>query len=169
MVLWATHHQRVLSVMMLGSSIRWVGCLTAHSVSQHSTPAGCCLLPPAARNSREAAVGVSALGSALQQTLQQSPAGIGQGGPMPPQTTQMMAGLIASEVVPLVKAELAGALGPWLAESNAALKRLDTRLAVSNKQLQSVHHLAAQIAINRPMYMSCLGAPLSWLSNFVCF
>lgn len=81
-------------------------------------------------------MGVSALGSALQQTLQHHPAAFaGQAGALPPQTAQMLAGIIASEVVPMVKAELARALGPWLAESNAALKRLDTRLAVSSKGL----------------------------------
>lgn len=95
-----------------------------------------------ARNSREAAVGVNALGSALQQTLQQGPAGLGQGGPIAPQAAQMLAGIIASEVVPLVKAELAGALGPWLAESNAALKRLDTRLAVSDSTVWHLCYLA---------------------------
>lgn len=99
-----------------------------HQKLEHCTHGCGCA---AARNSREAAVGVNALGSALQQTLQQGSAAMGQGAAIPPQTAQMLAGFIASEVVPLVKAELAGALGPWLAESNAALKRLDTRMAVS--------------------------------------
>jgi hypothetical protein len=44
---------------------------------------------------------------------------------------QNLAGIVASEVLPLVKAELAASIGPWLADSSASLKRLDTRLAVS--------------------------------------
>lgn len=41
-----------------------------------------------------------------------------------------MTGLVASEVLPLIKAELATSIGPWLADSSASLRRLDTRLAV---------------------------------------
>eukprot|EP00775_Hariotina_reticulata_P004825 gene4825-5073_t len=46
------------------------------------------------------------------------------------QTAQLLAGLVTSEVLPLLRSDLASSLGPWLAESSAALKRLDTRLAV---------------------------------------
>jgi hypothetical protein len=42
------------------------------------------------------------------------------------------AGYVAGEVAPLLQAELAASLGPWLADSSNSLKRLDTRLAVSN-------------------------------------
>lgn len=86
----------------------------------------------AARNSREAAVGVNALSQTLAQ---QGPPNLAQlpGSPnlaQDPQALAQMAGLVASEVLPLVKAELAASIGPWLADSSASLKRLDTRLAV---------------------------------------
>lgn len=47
------------------------------------------------------------------------------------QLAQMLAGQVAGEVLPLVRAELGASLGPWLADTSANLKRLDTRLAVS--------------------------------------
>jgi hypothetical protein len=47
------------------------------------------------------------------------------------QLSQMLAGQVAGEVLPLVRAELGASLGPWLSDTSANLKRLDTHLAVS--------------------------------------
>lgn len=75
---------------------------------------------------------MNALGSALQQNFAALSASQQSAGNLvSPQMAQLLAGVISSEVVPLVKAELSGVLGPWLADSHAALRRLDTRLAVS--------------------------------------
>lgn len=63
----------------------------------------------------------SAGGSSDLAQQQQNPAAL----------AQMLGGLVAAEVLPLVKAELGASIGPWLADSSASLKRLDTRLAVS--------------------------------------
>uniref|UniRef100_A0A383VRZ9 Uncharacterized protein n=1 Tax=Tetradesmus obliquus TaxID=3088 RepID=A0A383VRZ9_TETOB len=79
----------------------------------------------AGRSSREAAMAVNALGSALSQTLAQGPAGQQQ-----QHNPQMLAGYVAGEVAPLLQAELAASLGPWLADSSNSLKRLGTRLAM---------------------------------------
>jgi hypothetical protein len=86
------------------------------------------ITPFAAHNSREAALGISALSQTLAQ---QNPAAIMAQNPQA--LAQNLAGMVASEVLPLVKAELAASIGPWLADSSASLKRLDTRLAVSRE------------------------------------
>jgi hypothetical protein len=100
------------------------------------------LLPAAARNSREAAAAVNTLSASLPGILQQQQQ---QQQQYPnnnmllvtQQSAQLLAGLLASEVVPLFRAELGSSLGPWLADSSAALKRLDTRLAVGGSSSSS--------------------------------
>jgi hypothetical protein len=95
----------------------------------------CCCPPPthtntnAARNSREAAAGIAGLSQALasSQALPQQQ----QLGPdAAAAAAQLLAGSAAAEVLPLLRAELAASVGPWLADSANAVKRLDTRLGV---------------------------------------